>query len=150
MSTKIKPEEAKSLQDEAIEDALHQERLDRCVPIAKKILTLLAEENPYIGDVNDKDTGQPKPEANESYNKIAGKVLEVLFEANIRFTEKLFVFSLVKQAAELTEEKVQMSLDNSMQRAESQLWGKDVMELDLQDIDKQLKIKEKAKEDNKK
>lgn len=139
MAKKNKLEETKKLQNDSINEALHKERMERCVPVAEEILKIIANGSPYLGEVS-QESGEPIEEANDKYNQLAGQVLELLLEKNIKFTEKLFVFALVEQAVSLTKEKVQNSLERSMEKAEASLWGiDDIMNLKLSDIDKQLR-----------
>lgn len=119
----------------------HQERLLRCIPAARKILKIIADNRPFLGDVIDKKTGLAFGDAHESYIKIAGMILVEMFNSNLLFTDKQFVFQLAKQAMSLSEEKVMNSLDRSLERAETMLFGKDIMSLTLSDIDLVLKSK---------
>ena len=132
----------KSIKDqkdkEKIQDNLHEERLARCVPVARRILEIVSSNFPYMGDISDK-SGQVKKEANDSYIKIAEEILKEMLDKNLYYTEKLFVFSLVEQALKLSQEKVQMSLERSLERAETKLFGKSVLDLTLQDLDYVLK-----------
>ena len=118
-----------------------ENRLERCIPVAQEILKIIANNDPYLGDVQDAK-GQPLDAANKSYNEIAMLILTEMERVDLYYTEKLYIFSLVEQALSLSKEKVQLSLERSLERAEDFLWGKPVLDLNLSDIDRVLKIKE--------
>jgi len=117
----------------------HKKRLDRCIPVARKVLTIIADNESYLGDVVDAKTGQPKPEANEKYIEIAKEIFDVMFDENCYLTDREFIFQLALQAISLTKEKVINSLDRSVEKAEAILFGKDVMDLRMADVDYILK-----------
>lgn len=122
-------------------------RLSRCKPVALEILKIIANNNPYLGELQDK-SGQPLQEASDKYNEIGLLILTEMENADLYYSEKLYVFGLLEQAMSLSKEKVQLSLERSLERAESFLWGKDVLDLKMSDIDRVLKEKEGFKEKN--
>lgn len=113
-------------------DKLHQERLDEIVPVAREVIKLIAEANLEIGDTNAHD--------NDKLYAVAHKILATLLKKNIKYSDRQFVFQLVLQPFDRVREVVSQSLDKSFDKALNRSFGKDFLELRLEDIDKMLGI----------
>lgn len=112
---------------------LHKEEMDRCVPIARKVLELMAEGVTEMGDI----TGtQP-----QGYKDIAVKVQQLFLEKNIYWVERQFIFQLLFQAFEMTRDITLNNLAKSFNFASQKMWGKEMDEIKFTDIDEILKRK---------
>jgi len=119
----------KKTQKEA--DKAHKERLDRCIPVAREIIKLIAKHADVIpmGEVERDDEG---------YTPVMIEILTLLLERNIHWTDRDFVFQLANQAYSFPGEVVKENLNHSYTVATGNLWGHPISELTLQDIDKHL------------
>ncbi len=118
-------------------DDLSQQSLDRCLPVAKAILKIIAENDVYLGDLND-DKGEMKENINECYMKVAKQVLDVMLTHNLRYMEREYCFQLAMVAFEQTKDKVMNSLSMSFENCNTKLFGKDFMDVTLSDMDEIL------------
>lgn len=114
-----------------------QERLASCMPIAKKIFEMMVSENLPIGEINDKK-GKMKEEIVNSYDDFAAKVLVYMLENNVKYSDRKFIFQLMKQPFELVEERVLRAVGISKERADEKKWGKDELDITMKDIHKVL------------
>lgn len=111
---------------------LNQERLDRCIPIAKAINKVLQESDAFIGDISPE-------ERLAKYKEIAGNVIEIMRLAEVRYVDMNFIFQLAAQPVDSTKDLVTTSVIHSFNMAEQKLMKKDYMDLTLQDLDDILK-----------
>lgn len=111
----------------------YKERTARCAPVAQKILEMMAEEKLPIGELADKK-GQMKEEVKSKYEDFAAKVLVLMLESKIKYSERNFVFQLMMQPFEQVKEKIINSIDRSFSRANEEKWGKDEMDISMADI----------------
>lgn len=108
------------------------ERVSRYTGLVHTILRLIAEERPFVGKIDEQ-------KIDEHYMPLAGKILEEMVKENINYADRTFIFQLVKQAIELTELKVNRSLEITFDKAMKTIFKKEFMDLSLNDIDKMLK-----------
>jgi hypothetical protein len=113
-------------------DKEYQERLTRCRPVAQKILEMIAAEQLPIGDIMDK--GGLKEDVIGKYEDLAAKVLVLMLESNLRYSERNFLFQLVLQPYEQAKEKILNSVNRSFTTANEQKWGKDELDITMGDI----------------
>jgi hypothetical protein len=113
-------------------DREHKERLSRCIPIAQKILEMIAEEKLPMGDLADKQ-GKIKDDVKNRYDDFTGKVLVYMLQSGLKYSEKKFVFQLLLQQIEQTQEKVLRAIGLSFERAFEEKW-KDELDITLGDI----------------
>ena len=111
----------------------YRERTSRCIPVAQKIIEMIATEKLPMGELADKD-GQIKKDVKDKYDDFASKVLVLMLESNIKYSERTFLFQLVFQTYERTKEKVINAIDRSFSRANEEKWGKDEMDITMGDI----------------
>jgi len=111
----------------------NNERLERCVPLAQKIIEMIAEAKLPIGTLADKD-GKMKEEVNKKYSEFSAEVLALMLQSNLKFSERNFVWQLVLQPIDQAKEKVINSLNRSFERANEEKWGKDEMDITMGDI----------------
>jgi len=115
----------------------HEERLARCVPLAKKVLNLLGTESIEMGDINDKN-GVIKPEVKVCYINLSNKVLEEMKNANMLYADREFIFSLVLQGMEQVKERTIDSLSMSYDAIQENFFGKDFMDVTMEDMHAKL------------
>lgn len=113
-------------------DREYQDRLTRCRPMAQKILEMVGAEQLPVGDIMEK--GAVKPEIAEKYEDLAAKILVLMLESQLKYSERNFLFQLVLQAIEQTRDKVINSVDRSFERANEKKWGKDELDITMGDI----------------
>lgn len=115
-----------------------EERLSKCVPIAKKILEILATEPLTLGIINDKN-GKLLENVRKEYVSIAGKILQVMKDANMKYSDKDYVFQLAMQSFEQARERVTDSFAMNYDAMLKNYFGKDLLDVDMNDMDKKLR-----------
>lgn len=113
-----------------------KQRMDECVPVAKKILEIMTsrmEETP-IGDVKDE-------EKFTYYQKIYPEIAQLLLDTNVRMRDVSFIFSLAFQPLQMLQDVVTNSFTMNKNEADKSLWGKDGDEIRVKDVDETLKAK---------
>jgi len=118
-------------QERSMEDE-YKDRLKRCRPIAQKIIEMMAEEKLPMGDIGSKD-GSLKKEVEEKYYDFSAKVLTLMLDSGVKYSERSFLFQLVLQTYEQTREKVIKAVDMSFERAFTKKW-KDELDITMGDI----------------
>lgn len=116
-----------------------KERDLRCVPVVKSILKLIAEADLPLGnDVSDGKGGYSK-ETTDKYDVVNKKVLEIMLEADINFTDKNYIFQLLAQPIAIIREDTEKALGLSFDLALKQAFEKDFIDVKMSDIDKMLR-----------
>lgn len=108
-------------------------RLERCIPVAQEIMRMIASDSPPIGDIADK-RGEILKDVSDKYDELAAKILTLMLKNNLNYFDKEFIFQLVMQMVEKTKDKVIKSMERSFDRASEKKWGKDMMDLTMEDI----------------
>uniref|UniRef100_A0A6M3XVS2 Uncharacterized protein n=1 Tax=viral metagenome TaxID=1070528 RepID=A0A6M3XVS2_9ZZZZ len=118
------------------DDKEHLLALERCVPLAKKVLAILVEEGAEMGDIK---------ESPESHMKSAELIMQAFLDANVRWADRHFIFQLAMQPVEMVKNLVLNSLGETFNVGSGVLWGvDDMMDLTVGRIDEVLKgLKEK-------
>lgn len=112
-------------------------RMDQCIPIAKEILKLLSEMETPMGDFSEE-------ERQKYYVPIAEKVLDQLTSAGVKYMDVTFVNQLLVQVLENVFAIVSASTDTSLKICHKIKWGKDMMEVSLEDMDEVMKAYQSA------
>jgi len=110
------------------EEKLSKEREGRCIPVARKIMEIMAEKDMKIG-MNVTDT-----ERRECYGSICKEVLAYMQGRDIRFQETAYCIKLVHEAVQHISDMLQNSLQMSMDACDTKLWGKEVADVTIQDM----------------
>lgn len=138
----------KGEQDE--HDKLKQAMMDRCIPVAKKILQIIVEDGLELGDVviPRDENGKVLPMSEQSrpakYQEAAKKIQQAMLDANLLWMERHMVFMLVKQPMDMLQNIVLTDLETTYQRGICQMFGIEVFgELTFKQIDEFLKSKNK-------
>lgn len=126
----------KKIQDQ--QDKEYKEMLERIVPIAKKALKIITEGDVLIGQNKD-NSGKPVKEFYEFYKERSTKVLELLRDNNLKYNDIETLVQFMVQPVDLFRNYITTSLKQSFEKAQAILWGKDHLDVTLQDLDKILK-----------
>lgn len=111
-------------------DKLHQERLERCIPVAREISSIIEKAQLPLGD----DVQHAK-----EYEKASIAVLELLLERNVRWVDREFIFQLALQPVTFVKDIVTTSLQNSWTHTVAGLFGKKTSELTMSEVDNALR-----------
>ena len=118
-------------QQKALENA-SKARDERCIPLAKELIKLIATENAIVGS-------QKSKEVVDNYTKVATVVLNYLLAKNVMFDDVSYIFRLVLEHFQATQDFVVQSLNNSMSKCSDILWKKESSKVSMEDVDKLLK-----------
>lgn len=112
---------------------LTKERDERCVPVAKEVLNMIAAVDGLAGNV--------KPELLEKcYDQVAKDILQLYLDKNILVSEANFVQQLVLQIINESLGIVSISINNNLKNIEKMMFGgKDVRDVGMQELDAKLK-----------
>lgn len=117
------------------QDAAHVERLARCVPVAQEILKLIGDATPYMGEI------ASVIERDNHFLELGKEVLEIMLAHDIKYSERQFVFQLVLQPIESIKTIANASVETNFEAAMTKLFGKDIMEVSMSDLNNLLKAK---------
>lgn len=112
----------------AEQDKLHQERLDRCRPVAKKLLTILAKHQE--GDVVMGENDAVKT----SVTPVAEEIIAMMLAEDIHWSDRQFIFQLAMQPVATLGEVLENAFSISWERAMQNKWGKDAVDLKISDV----------------
>ena len=122
-------------------DNLHQEMMDRCIPVAKAILKIIVDTDLAIGEklIPRDGEGNAVPLSRENrpeeYQAAARKVQELMLEKNLKWMERNMVFMLVKQPMDMLQNIVLTDLETTYQAALCNMFGVEILsDLDFQKI----------------
>lgn len=108
-----------------------KERDDRCVPVAKEVIKLIAAVDGLAGNV--------KPELlRESYDGVAKDILQLYLDKEIQISEINFVGQLVLQIVNQVTDIVNNSVNHSLKKAEVKVFGKEMREVTFKELDELL------------
>lgn len=130
MFNKIREKEEKEL------DKQHEERLGRSVPVARRIMKLVLEKIDVLpmGDDDGKD-----PQKNKIYHDLCVDILNIYLEEKVRVVDKDLIPQLMLQPFSTIQKIIADSLNHSWDTVLTGLWGKPYGELNLDDVDRELK-----------
>lgn len=119
--------------DEAKQKTLYEDRIARCVPVAKKVLDILHAHLPEL-ELGDSQTSA------KSISPVAASVLALFLEENIHWCDKDFILQLALQPAVSLNEVLGTSFGISWDKAVGKAFGgKDSLDLTFKDVDEMLK-----------
>lgn len=114
-----------------------EEQEQRCLPVARKIVEIIATTPNLAMGSNIKDEDRLA-----CYEPMYAKIVDSMLENNVRLRDIGLIFSMVRQPLTFIEDIVRMSLDNNKKVAEAFLWGfpgeTDTDKLSVSDIQKVL------------
>lgn len=116
--------------EKAVDD-LTKKRIEELRPVVQHIIELMADAHLPVGDTTDDDMAK--------YRLLAGDVLELLLEKDIRYTDRIFLFQLILQPFDIMRDVVTKSLEESFNHAVDKSFGKTIDEFRLKDLDLILK-----------
>lgn len=121
--------------------ALANERDENCRPIAEEILRIIGEAKLPMGDISEAG-GLMSKDAEAKYAKVAEDILNVFLREDIDWHDREYVFKMALQAFENTRVKVTTSLEETYRAATSKLFGKDILNIKMSDVNKVFLVKE--------
>lgn len=108
-------------------EVLHKEILERNGKVALEIIKLIGEnDNNVVGDLDD--------ESVMVYNDIVDKVVQLLIDNDIKFSEVDQLFQLVSQPLEMVRDKVLFSNSMSFHKAIETKFGKDRLDITVKEL----------------
>ncbi len=116
-----------SEQVEKIETDGYKARVDRCRPIAQKLLDILHANKASV-KMGEND------EVKKSVTPIAEQVIAMFLENDIAWGDRQFIFQLALQPMAHLGEVLETSFEISWDRALSHKWGKDAIDLHISDV----------------
>ena len=114
------------------EKDLSKERMDRCIPVAKEVMKLIAAHDGVMGDVT-------QDQMDESYDGVAKSILQLYLDKNILVSEVNFINSLMQQIIGGPLNIVSGAVNRQLKTAEQSVFGKDLPEVTFQELDVFLK-----------
>lgn len=129
--------------EEAQIEKQHEEKLIRCIPAAREMLTVFSKHSLGVpmGDVAPNDEG---------YVPVAEDMLAVLLKHDVRWSEREFVFQLMLQAVNFPKDLALQSLDRSWNAVITALVGKPALELKTSEVDALIRKGDTITEQSKK
>src|SRR5258708_19846371 len=104
------------------------ERLVRCMPVAQEVLEMIADASLPTGILTD-------AQVDEAYKGITLKVMALFLERDLNYTDRNFIFQLVAQVTDNVASNVTTNLQARFHLSSDKVWGKDINDLKLIDID---------------
>ncbi len=118
-------------------DKLTKQRDERCIPIVYKIIKMTAD---YKGKIK---PGMSQMEVRNEYDDLARNVLKLLLDKNVLVNDTSYIFSLIHQINDTVKDIVEQSLIVHMDKAESNLWGKDPAKITMQNLELVMRLNTK-------
>lgn len=151
----MKPLDKILKKQQQLNDELKEAMLSRCIPVAKRILRLIAADELPIGDVViPRDaSGRAMPmregERPPEYQKAAKEIQQMMLDANLLWMERQMVFMLVKQPMDMLQNIVLTDLDSTFQHGLCKIFGVETFgEVTFKQVDEMLKgLKKEEKPD---
>lgn len=117
------------------DEAELKERNKVLEPLALDVLTLITANRPDLSSVDYADL-------KKNYTPIFTDTMNLLLEHNLKLDEIPYLFKIIRQAVDILDQQVTVSLNHNLGLAETKLWG-GVRPKDrsLRDLDSVLKLK---------
>ncbi len=113
-------------------DKQHEERLARCIPVARECLNVLLSKTATLPMGDD-------VQFSEDYYKLATEFLTIFLKNNINWSDREFILQLAMQPFEYPKNIALNSIGLSWDRALTGVFGKPVQQLTMVDVDKLLR-----------
>jgi len=114
---------------------LDKMRDEKCIPLAKEYLRIILRHNPSLeGKLKEK-------ELNSEYEPMMIDLLDLYLEQDITLIEHGYIKKLVLEMVENLDGLLSGSMTQSIQQAESKLWGCDKEYISFKKVDEVLKSK---------
>ena len=114
---------------EKIKKDLTDQRNDRCLPAARKVMQIIAK-----GRIEDKEPS----EMFEDYSSLVRDVMDILMEHDVRLGDMEYVFRLALMPHEILKAATHQTIDKHLETVEKKLWGKQVVDVTINDLDGHL------------
>ena len=119
----------KFAQSEVKQDELHKERIERCKPVALKLLDIL-HSHQTIGTVAMGENDEVK----KSLTLVAEEIIAMFLKENINWVDRQLVYQLAMQPIAHLGEILETAFGISWDRALNNMWGKDIIDLKIEDV----------------
>ena len=131
--------------DNANKHDLSHQREERCVPLAHKLIKLLAgqPEMPVGAHINEK-LGE-----SDYYKPTVHTFLSDLIENDVKVSEVVYIFTLARQALDMVESSIDETLNQNMNRNTEAMYGLALNDYDLvtvKDLNKVVMRRHKIEE----
>lgn len=110
-------------------ERMHDEMMERCVPVAKKILKIIVDLDLSVGDkmIQRDQNGNVIPMKEgarpEGYVEAAKQIQELFLETNLKWMERHMIFMLVKQPMDMLQNIVLQDLETTYQESLCRMFG---------------------------
>lgn len=111
------------------QNAEYEARLERCKPVAAKLLSILSKHQ-EAGSIAMGDND----EVTKSLTPVTEEVIGLFLAEDISWSDRKFVFQLALQPIAHLGERLETALEISWDRALTNLWGKEAMDLKFSDV----------------
>jgi len=113
--------------EKAMEKA-HEERLEKCVPVAREILKLV------LSKVDSYPMGDKAQDSQEN-DDLSKEVLQLMLDHNIRWVDRQFVLQLALQPMSFVKDVIDTALGRTWEVTLTGLFKKKVSDLTLADVE---------------
>lgn len=127
---KLRKQEKRSEEEKQRERELRDQRCTRVAAVAFKAIV---DRGLDCGDIKD-ENGNLKDEVNNKYNEAAIDIVEAMLDNDLLFIDHSYVSQLLTQVISLLSDKVSNTLQMNLERAESEYWGKDILDISIKDV----------------
>lgn len=117
-------------------EKLSKDRDNKCEPIAEQILQIIASHKPPASITNNERDHQKMLDA---YTPIYAEITQLFLRKQVTLSEIEYTMSIVLSFFELTKQLIDRSNRKNLELAQNKLWGKEVLDLTLNDVDDILK-----------
>lgn len=111
---------------------LTKERDDRCIPVAKEVLKMIAAADGFAGNTKQELIQQ-------SYDQLAKDILQYYLDNNILVSEANFIGQLILQIINASMSIVSTSINTNLTNVQKMAFGKDINEVTFKELDDILK-----------
>lgn len=133
MPKKLSKKVMQKQQDE--NERLHQEMMDRCLPIAQEVIRIASEHGIKVVDGDPNLQKEHRPE----YREASLKVIEMMTKNNVHWIEREFIFMLASQPVQQIKQIVMQDLQRTFEHQICRLFGVSTFdELTMQQIEEGL------------
>ena len=112
---------------------VEQVMLDRCIPVAKRIQSIIHDADLTIG------LDLKSEKIKDEYDAVAKSVLEEMLKADLQIQEVEILLALVSESTMLVANKVKHAMGLNLENAVKKLFGHNQEEVTMSEIDKILK-----------
>jgi hypothetical protein len=117
--------------DESAKKREVKERVLEVDEIVREVLKIAYEDMPPVGVLGNAD--------HDVYDKLAEKVIKIMLEHKMKYSNRHFFFQLVLQVLENMRDRVVNALGTTFEKMVDRAVGKDALDVTLEDMDNIIK-----------